>query len=242
MTLSTKEQKAIITGASSGIGQATALAFAKAGIEVALVSRTLEKLEKLALKITAAGGKAKVYSLDLSKIEDVSQKISLIIEDLGGINILINNAGMGYTQTLAETSWQNWQKVLDLNLTSALVTVQGVLPKMREQKQGTIINVTSIAATQAFANWGAYSVSKAGLVSLSKVLAVEERANGIRVMMISPGAVNTSIWDSETVEADFDRTLMLSPETVAQAILYASGLPTEAVIPEMTILPNVGTF
>jgi len=240
MTFSKSEQRAIITGASSGIGRATAIAFAKEGIAVALVSRSLEKLETLAKEIKDIQGEAKVYSLDLARVESVSEKIALITRDFGGVNILVNNAGIGYTNTIAETPLSNWQKVLDTNLTSVFQTVQGVLPTMRQQKQGTIINVASIAAHNAFANWGAYCVSKAGLVSFSEVLAIEERSNGIRVTIISPGAVNTSIWD--TVEADFDRTLMLLPETVAQAILHAALLPTSAVIPEMTILPNVGTF
>ncbi len=242
MTLSLSEQRAIITGASSGIGRATAMAFAKAGISVALVSRSQEKLETVALEIKKIGGQAKVYPLDLALIENVSERMGSITKDFGGVDILVNNAGMGYTQSLAETSLENWQKVLDINLTSVLESVKGVLPQMRRQKKGTIINVASIAARNAFGNWGAYCVSKAGLVSFSEVLALEERVNGIRVMIISPGSVNTPLWDSETVDADFDRTLMLTPETVAQAILQAALLPAEAVISEMTIMPNVGTF
>ena len=106
----------------------------------------------------------------------------------------------------------------------------------------SVINVASIAATQAFAEWGAYSVSKAALLSFSKVLAVEERSNGIRVVAISPGAVNTPIWDTETVQADFERSAMLTPELVAQTILQAALLPAEAVIEDLTILPSAGTL
>jgi NADP-dependent 3-hydroxy acid dehydrogenase YdfG len=118
----------------------------------------------------------------------------------------------------------------------------GVLPSMRDRKKGTIINIASIAAKIAFPEWGGYCVSKAALVTWAKVVAMEERANGIRVMTISPGSVNTPIWDTATVKEDFDRSSMLTPEVVAQMILQAALLPAEAVIDEMTIMPSAGTL
>ncbi|NEQ32551.1 MAG: SDR family NAD(P)-dependent oxidoreductase, partial [Leptolyngbya sp. SIO4C5] len=125
---------------------------------------------------------------------------------------------------------------------SAFQCVQAVLPGMRDRQRGLIINVASVAADQAFPDWGAYSVSKAGIVALSKVLAVEERAHGIRVATISPGAVNTEIWDTETVNADFNRDAMLSPETVADAILQTALLPESAVIDKLTLMPSGGAL
>jgi len=113
---------------------------------------------------------------------------------------------------------------------------------MRATKCGTIVNVASIAAKSAFPDWGAYTVSKAGLVALSKVLSAEERANGIRVVTIFPGAVNTPIWDTDTVNADFDRSKMLTPDVVAQAILDTVLLPQQAVIEELTLMPSAGAF
>ena len=139
-------------------------------------------------------------------------------------------------------SLSDWQQVIDLNLNSVFQCVQGVLPQMRDRTRGTIINVGSIAATQPLPGWGAYCVSKAGLVSFSKVLAAEERSHGIRVVTIVPGAVNTPIWDTKTVQANFDRAVMLSPELVAQTILQAALLPAEAVIEEITISPIAGTL
>jgi len=129
-----------------------------------------------------------------------------------------------------------------LNVTSVLQCIQGVLPGMRERHQGTIINVASIAAHQTFPNWGAYCVSKFGLLALSKTLALEERPNGIRVTAVCPGSVNTPLWDTETVQADFDRSTMLTPEVVAQSILHAALLPDSAVIEELILMPNAGTF
>lgn len=242
MSSSSNQLNAIITGASSGIGKATSLAFARAGINVALVSRSLDSLATVAQAAKAEGVEAKPYVIDLSQLSTIPTKIQEIITDFGSIDIIVNNAGMGYTNLLRETSLSDWQQVIDLNLTSVFQCVQGILPHMRDRQKGTIINVASIAAMQPFPGWGAYCVSKAGLVSFSKVLGAEERENGIRVMTIAPGAVNTPIWDTDTVQADFDRAAMLTPDLVAQTILQAALLPAEAVIEEMTILPSAGTL
>ena len=233
---------ALITGASSGIGRATALAFAEAGIHLALVSRSQPKLEAVAAIARQSGVSVKTYALDLARVGQVKDQISAIVTDLGTIDLLINNAGMGYTGTLANTPLADWQRVIDLNLTSVFQCIQGVLPEMRAQQRGTIINVASIAGHQAFPNWGAYCVSKFGLMALSKTLAAEERVHGIRVVTISPGSVNTEIWDTATVDADFDRTQMLTPDVVAQAILYAASVPHHAVVEEVLLMPNAGTF
>lgn len=236
------ERHALITGASSGIGKATALAFAQAGINLALVSRSEAKLEVVADAARQTGVKVKTYPLDLSAVDRVKGRISAIAADFGPIDILINNAGMGYTGDLLTTPLEDWQRVLDLNLTSVLQCIQGILPGMRDRQQGTIINVVSIAGQQVFPGWGAYCVSKFGLMALSKTLAAEERANGIRVSAICPGSVNTPIWDAETVQADFDRSAMLTPEIVAQVILQAVLLPEQAVVEELTLMPNAGVF
>jgi short-subunit dehydrogenase len=236
------ELHALITGASSGIGKATALAFAKAGIHLVLLSRSQAKLEAVAAEAEQSGVKVQVYPLDLSEVGQVRDRIATIDRELGPIDILVNNAGIGYTNPLTETTLADWQKVLDLNLTSIFQCVQGILPGMRARGRGTIINIASVAGHQVFPNWGAYCVSKFGLVALSKTLSMEERPHGIRVITISPGSVNTPIWDTDTVQADFDRSRMLTPDIVAQSILHAALLPEQAVIEELMLMPNVGTF
>lgn len=237
-----RNRRALITGASSGIGRETALTFAKAGIDLALVSRSQSKLEAVAETARQLGVQATAYTVDLANIAQVRSQIETVLADFGAIDILVNNAGMGYTGDLMDTSLSDWQRVIDLNLTSVFQCLQAVVPKLRSQKHGTIINVASIAAHQAFPNWGAYCVSKFGLLALSKTLAAEERANGIRVVTISPGSVNTSIWDTDTVHADFDRAQMLTPDIVAEAILQAALMPDRAVIEELILMPNAGTF
>lgn len=235
--------RAIVTGASSGIGKATAFAFAESGIEVALVSRSESKLQALAQEIEQKTAvKAKAYPIDLAVVDRVPARIAEICSSFGAIDILVNNAGMGYTNTIEQTTLDDWEQVLELNLTSVFQCVKGVLPQMRDRGSGTIINVASIAASDAFPEWGAYSVSKAGLVALGKALSVEERNNGIRTVTISPGSVNTPIWDTDTVQANLDRSAMLTPEIVAQTILHTALLPPQAVVESMTVMPSGGAL
>ena len=241
MSLTTKK-RALITGASSGIGRATAVAFAKAGIDVALVSRSQEKLAAVAAAATNFGVTAKAYPVDLADLPQVKDRISAIVADFGGIDILVNNAGMGYTGTVTDTPLSHWQQVLDLNLTSPFLCIQGVLPPMRSQKFGLIINIASVAAEANFPGWAAYNVSKAGLVSLSKTLAAEESPYGIRVTSLCPGAVSTPLWDTETVQVDFPREAMMSPESIADTILHIALLSGSATIPELSILPTAGNL
>lgn len=236
--------RAIVTGASSGIGKATALAFARSGIEVALVSRSADKLTAVKEEILTSDNPVKVgvYPLDLAVVEQVKQQISQICTEFGEIDILVNNAGMGYTNSLYATSLEDWQRVINLNLTSVFQCIQAILPQMRSRGRGTIINVASIAAFNAFPDWGLYGISKAGLVALSKALSVEERQHGIRTVTISPGSVNTPIWDTDTVQADFNRSAMLTPEIVAQSILHTALLPHQAVVEEMIVMPSGGAL
>jgi short-subunit dehydrogenase len=237
-----RQQRALITGAGSGIGKETALAFAKAGINLVLIGRDQQRLATVAGMAADLGVSAQAYPLDLADIPEVAPSIAKIAQESGPIDILINNAGMGYTNPLADTPLSDWQRVIDLNLTSVYQCVQGILPAMRQQGGGMIVNVSSIAADNFFPDWGAYSVSKAGLVAFSRILALEERANAIRVTIITPGAVNTPIWDSDSVKADFDRSAMLTPDIIAQAILQAVLLPKQAVVETMTIMPSAGAL
>ena len=242
ISIAKTNRTALITGASSGIGKATALAFAKAGINLALVGRSQTKLTAVAQAAQAAGVTAKTYEIDLSELDRVSAKIAMIAAESDNLDILVNNAGMAYTGSIADTPLADWQQVIGLNLTSVFQCVHGILPHMRQQQSGIIVNVSSIAGKQVFPNWGIYSVSKFGLMALTQAIAEEERANGIRVTAICPGSVNTPLWDTATVQADFDRSAMLTPEMVAEGILYAVLAPAGAVVAELTIMPSGGAL
>jgi NAD(P)-dependent dehydrogenase (short-subunit alcohol dehydrogenase family) len=233
-------KKAIVTGASSGIGKEVALRLLEAGAQVSLVSRHPDRiLSELPVESNAKG-----YAIDLGAIASVSEQIKTIVSDMGGVDILINNAGMAYIGEIIDMPLDQWQKLFDLNLTSVFQCLQAVLPTMRSQKNGTIINVASIAGKQGFPNWAAYCASKFALLGLTQAIAAEEQPHGIRVMSICPGSVNTGLWDTlgDKVPPSFNREAMLTPATVAEAIMTLVNLPSEAIINDLVLMPNAGIF
>jgi NAD(P)-dependent dehydrogenase (short-subunit alcohol dehydrogenase family) len=231
-----------VTGASRGIGRAIAHGLAQAGYDVALVSRSLDTLKPVEESLLSYGVVAKAYAVDLAEQEGLRDRLAAVLDDFGPLGVVVNNAGMGYTGALDTMPLADWQRVMDLNVTSVFQCLQAVLPVLRASGGGTIVNIASVAAQSAFPDWGAYTVSKAALVALSRVLAVEERPHGIRVVTVSPGAVNTPLWDTDTVQADFDRSSMLTPEIVAQTVLYAILMPPQAVIEDLTLMPAGGAL
>jgi len=231
---------ALVTGASSGIGRAIAIDLAKAGADLVLVSRSADKLAEVAEKAQAYGVNANTYTIDLAEVASVREKIAAIAER-HPIDISINNAGMAYTGSLDTMPLDSWQTLLDLNVTSVFQCVQALLPSLRE-RNGAIVNIVSVAGQQVFPEWVGYCTSKFALMALSRGIAAEERANGVRVTAICPGAVNTPIWDTDTVDADFDRATMLTPENVAEAVLNVLSLPDTATIEELTLMPSAGVL
>jgi NAD(P)-dependent dehydrogenase (short-subunit alcohol dehydrogenase family) len=149
---------------------------------------------------------------------------------------------VAYTGSLATMPLERWQWLLQLNLTSVLQVCQVVLPMLRQAGGGRIINISSHAARNAFPDWGAYCVSKAALASLSRCLAEEERAHGIGVSTLTLGAVNTPLWDSESVDSSFDRRAMLDPHRVAEAVLYLAQQPPAQQVDDLTLMPAAGVL
>jgi NAD(P)-dependent dehydrogenase (short-subunit alcohol dehydrogenase family) len=233
-------KRAIVTGASSGIGKEVAIRLLQAGAQVSLVSRNPDRI----LSELPAGSNAKGYAIDLGDISQVGAKIQAIVADMGGVDIVINNAGMAYIGELIDMPLAEWQKLFDLNLTSVFQSLQAVLPSMRSQKHGTIINVASVAGKQGFPNWGAYCASKFALLGLTQAIAAEEQPHGIKVMSICPGSVDTPLWDTlgDKVPPSFNRAAMLRPATVAESIMTLVNLPNDAIINELMLMPNAGTF
>ncbi len=234
-------KKVLVTGASSGIGKATTLALVRLGASVALVSRNPHSVITEAIAARKDDSVlVKAYELDLSDVGSVAIAIKKIVADFGGIDVLINNAGMAYIGEMIDMPLADWQKILDLNLTSVFQCIQAVLPIMRQQQNGAILNVASIAAKQAFPKWGAYSASKFALLGMTQALAAEEQSHGIKVMSICPGSVNTPLWD--TVDANFNRESMLQETTVAESIIYLLSLPANAIVTDMVLMPNAGVL
>jgi short-subunit dehydrogenase len=239
----TKKSLVLLTGATSGIGKHTALALAKAGYPLALVARSQDKLQQVCAEIESLhieGAVASYFPQDLTDLASLASLIEKIENDRGNIGILINNAGMGYIKPLLETPIQEWQKVLDLNLTAVFALIQPVVRRMVERREGLVLNLCSIASLKTFPDWGAYSASKFALLALSRTLAQEVRAYGVRVTALCPGAVDTPLWDS--LDAGFDRNQMLSAETIAQWIVQTLALPPQAVLEEAVLMPAGGAL
>ncbi|WP_230842148.1 SDR family oxidoreductase [Gloeobacter morelensis] len=229
---------ALVTGASSGIGRAVAKCLAQQGFAMALVARRQKLLEQLQSQLAPA--KAVVLAQDLTDFGALDALVASVHTQLGPIDVLINNAGITHTGTLESTSVAEWEQVLAVNLTATFALTRAVLPGMRARKGGRVINLVSVAGERAFAGWGAYCASKAGVLAMTRVLAEEVRSEGVRVTAICPGAVDTPLWDS--VGADFDRQAMLSADTVASLVLYAVNLPPDAVLEEATLMPGRGAL
>jgi len=232
---------ALITGASRGIGASAARAFAQAGYHLLLVARSKADLDALAADLRGLGVRVETAALDLADASAIAPALQELLSRGLSPTVVINNAGAAYTGNLAEMPLAQWQWLLQLNLTSVFQVCQAVLPALRREG-GQIINVSSHAARNAFPEWGAYCTSKAALASFSRCLAEEERQHGIRVSTLTLGAVNTPLWDSETVHSSFDRRAMLAPERVAEALLSLAQQPSSQVAEDITLMPAAGVL
>ncbi len=232
---------ALITGATKGIGRSTAQTFAKAGWNLILLARDIQKLQDLKDELSNAGVQINVLACDLSKSEKVDHHINQCIKSCGCPTVVINNAGFAFNGELVGMPLDKWQEIMQVNLTSVFQICSYIVPLMR-MKGGLIINVSSHAAYNAFPQWGAYCVSKAALVSFTKCLREEERKNSIRACTITLGSVNTPLWDSEFVNSDFNRDSMLSSIRVSETILFIAEQPKSQLIEDLTLMPATGAF
>ena len=232
---------AFITGASKGIGRSTAITFANAGWDLILLSRDLEIMEKLRNELSDANSKINLVKCDLSNEYEIENSVKESIKKYGCPSVLINNAGCAFNGNLVEMSLKKWQEIIQINLTSVFQVCSLIVPKMRKNG-GLIINVSSHASSNAFPQWGAYCVSKSALAMFTKCLREEERSNLIRACTITLGSVNTPLWDSESINSDFDRTSMLSSTKVSKTILYIAEQPESQLIEDLILMPAGGAF
>ena len=233
---------ALITGASRGIGRRTAECLAAKGWNLLLISRSGDQLEELAQNCRSSGATVACQSLDLTDPASIAAGVEGLLRQGEPPSVLINNAGAAYTGDLLAMPLERWQWLLQLNLTSVMQVCAAVVPAMRNNGGGLVINISSHAARNAFPQWGAYCVTKAALASFTRCLAEEERSQGIRACTLTLGAVNTPLWDAETVQSDFDRRAMLSVDQAADALVSLVEQPTNQVIEDLTLMPAAGAF
>ncbi len=184
---------ALVTGASQGIGRACALELATRGATVALAARNEQKLDEVLSEITAAGGQAAVFKMDVANEEEIKAAIKAVIGQLGKIDILVNNAGITHDQLVLRMKRADWDSVINTNLTSAYLCTQAVLSSMMKQRWGRIINIASVFGQMGQIGQANYASSKAGLIGLTMAIAREVGSRNITVNAVAPGFIETAM-------------------------------------------------
>jgi NADP-dependent 3-hydroxy acid dehydrogenase YdfG len=236
---------AIVTGASSGIGEATAIALAKEGAKVAIAARRTDRLEALAQKITTMDGEVLTVTMDATDEAQIHQLIDKTQTTWGRIDILINNAGLMLLGNINGANTEDWRRMFDLNVLGLMYGTHAVLPVMKSQNGGQIVNVSSVAGRVARAGLGVYSATKFAVNAFSEALRQEVYKDNIRVTLLEPGLVATElpnhitdpdakVWAQEV----YDSVRRLDSEDVAAAILYAVSQPTHVNVNEILIRPT----
>ena len=230
-----------MTGAGTGIGRAGALMFAREGAAVALIGRRRDKLDEVATEVQALGGTAMVEALDVADRAEVGEAADRLLKQLGRVDFLVNNAGINVLdRRLDEISAANWDYILAVNLTGAFNMVQAVMPAMRAQRDGLIINVASTAAKRVSGVAGiAYSASKFGMLGMSLSLTQEAWKFGIRACCLCPDDVNTPIMARRKVQYPPEvLEQFIQPEDLAETMRFVALMPRRTSIPEMIIYPT----
>ena len=228
---------ALITGATEGIGRASALAFGRAGYRVGVCARTAPRVAGLIEELRAAGIDAAGRPGDVAAEEDVAAIVATVERELGPVDVLVNNAGVLIGRRLEDLSLDEWDTTMATNVRSLFLMTRRVLPGMRERRRGTIVNVASVSGKVGFVGGTAYAASKHAVMGFSRSLMLEVRRDGVRVVAVCPGSVATRMLnDQPLLQADPEK--ILAPEDVAETILQAVRLPARALVNEIEIRPT----
>ncbi len=225
----------VVTGAARGLGEAIARELSNAGAKVALLDMRTDLVNQVAKDIQDCGHEAIAVTVDLTNEKAIWAALDQVIEHFGKIDFLINNAGTDKTESIEEIAVEDWERVLKVNLIAPFLTSKYVLPKMKQNGGGHIINVASTAAKRAWANASAYHASKWGLLGFTEALHVEGRKDGVKVTALIAGGMKTPFLLDRF--PDIDTETLQDPRNVAETVHYILTQPEETVIPEVMVIP-----
>lgn len=228
-----KGRSALVTGAGRGIGRAVAVELARAGARVTAVARTAGELDALVAEIRSAGGEAQAFPADLRAPSAGAAAVAAAVAAYGGLHVLVNNAGVGRSANLADTSDEDWDDVLATNLTAVFRITRAALPQL-SREGGHVFMVSSLAGSNAIPGMSAYCASKAALDHLARCLMLEVRQQGVKVTIIAPGSVDTGFGSRRPSDSGW----MLKPVDIAQAILDLLGARDEAHLSRVEMRPS----
>ncbi len=232
-----KGKRALVTGGSKGIGLAIAEALAKEGVAVAICGRQDKELQR-ALELigqTAPDTKATACVADVSKTADVANLFSYIDRELGGLDILINNAGLGIFRPAADLTVEEWDRMIGVNLSGTFYCSRLALPRLRQAGGGFIINISSLAGKNPFAGGSGYNASKFGMNGFSEAMMLDHRHDNVRVSYIMPGSVDTE-FSGQASEAKSD--WKIAPEDIADIVLHILQMPKRTLISRVEVRPS----
>jgi len=243
--MSIEGKVAIITGASSGIGYATALALSKAGVKVAIGARRTDKLEQLENEIKKNGGEVLSHKLDVTKKDDCNAFVDQAIKKWGTVDILVNNAGLMPLSFVKNLKVDEWEQMIDVNIKGVLFCTAAAIPQMKKEKSGQIVNISSVAGRIVFPSGSVYCATKHAITAVSEGLRQELSArSNIRVTCIEPGAVETELLNTITDESlqgflDAAKKMQaLKAADIADAILFAVQSPEHMNVNEILVRPT----
>ena len=228
---------ALVTGASSGLGRAFAVALARAGARVFLAARREEKLREVAEEIHRGGGEPAYHVVDVRVVPSLYDLVDVLLARFKRLDVLVNNAGVGYRSPLLETRRSEVAEMLETDLAAAIYLTQASLNALLRAAPSDIVNVSSIAGLEGFAEGTVYCAAKSGLVGFSRALAQELKPANIRVTALCPGSIETDFF--ERFRPTIERPEMLRPEDAVRALLYVLTSPPNVLHGEVVLRPRV---
>jgi NADP-dependent 3-hydroxy acid dehydrogenase YdfG len=244
MSNNIKGKVVVITGASSGLGEAAARMLSAEGAIVVLGARRVERLESLAGELTAKGGQALAMTTDVTRRDQVKALVDAAVQKFGRIDVMINNAGLMPHSPIDRLKVDDWDRMIDVNIKGVLYGIAAALPHMQQQKSGHIINVSSVAGHKVTPQGAVYCATKHAVRVISEGLRQESKAHNLRTTIISPGAVATELPDTIT-EPDvaerinkFYKEVAISPDSFARAVVFAISQPDDVDINEILFRPT----